>query len=215
MLRLVARSCVCVVATLAFCVSAPATAASVQIVMGTANVPLPPGFDRYGLLTLTETGPGSVLFSARVGGGPSPGNVLYGFTELRFNLIEPPVLQPSQISTPNYLFSGNTNYGGFGAFTFEVTPSASGQPAGQLQFTISRPGLSLSDIAFNNPSGWGAAMRIVGFSGPPGTSPPSFDGIFAGPAPVVPLPAPLVLLISGLAAIGVAGRYRPGRTTSP
>jgi hypothetical protein len=185
--------------------------------MTAANVPLPPGFDRYGLLSLTETGPGSVLFSASIGGGPAQGNLTFGLVELRFNFTDVPVLQPSQISTPNYLLSANTNFGGFGAFTYSVTPSQLGQPVPQLQFTISRPGLSLPDFVFDNPSGWGAAMRIVGFSGLPGPSAPiTFDGIFAAPAPVVPLPAPLTLLISGLAALGAAtGRYGSRRPHAP
>jgi hypothetical protein len=47
--------------------SSPAASNSVRYVMDKANVPLLPGFDRYGSLTLTETGADSVLFSASVG----------------------------------------------------------------------------------------------------------------------------------------------------
>ena len=216
MMRSAVRLTGCLCVAMAGFASSPAASNSVRYVMDKANVPLPPGFDRYGSLTLTETGADSVLFSASVG----PSNPQdFAVAGVWFNVRSG---QPLTFSVPGYILSLG-DVGGFGEFTFNVVPTFTFLPypgpfaMPRFEFSVSGPGLTLSDVAFDNADGWGAAMHIVEFAnvppGPPPFEPIVFEAIFAAPTPVVPLPAPLLLLMSGLAALGVAVR-RPAASTT-
>ena len=215
MMRSAVRLTACLCVAMAGFASSPAASNSVRYVMDTANVPLPPGFDRYGSLTLTETGADSVLFSASVGPSNPEGFAVAGvWFSVRGG-------QPLMFNVPSYILSLG-DVGGFGEFTFNVVPTFTFLPypgpfaVPQFEFSVSRPGLTLSDVAFDIADGWGAAMHIVEFAymppGPPFV-PIVFEAIFAAPTPVVPLPAPLLLLMSGLAALGLAVR-RPAASTT-
>lgn len=216
MMRSAVRSTGCLCIAMAGFLSSPAAANSVGYAMGTANVPLLPGFYRYGSLTLTETGADSVLLSATVGDVLDRPSTRRDFAVagVWFNVTGG---QPLVFSVPGYILSlGDVD--GFGEFTFNVVPFPGLFAVPQFQFSMSRPGLTLSDVTFDNADGWGAAMRIVGFSDVPpdpfGNRPVVFDAIFAAPTPVVPLPVPLLLLMSGLAGLCAAARAHGGATST-
>lgn len=208
MMQSVVRLTGCLCVAMAGFASSLAAANSVSYVMGTANVPLLPEFYRYGSLTLTETGADSVLFSATVGDLLNRPSTQQNFAVagVWFNVTRG---QPLVFSVPGYILNLG-DVGGFGEFTFNVVPFPGPFAVPQFQFSLSRPGLTLSDFTFDNAKGWGAAMRIVEFASVPpdasGYRPVVFDAIFAAPTPVVPLPAPLLLLMSGLAGLGAAAR---------
>ncbi|MCE2947379.1 MAG: hypothetical protein ACK515_01150 [bacterium] len=214
MMQSVVRLTGCLCVALAGVASSPAAATSVSYVMDTANVPLLPGFYRNGSLTLTETGADSVLFTATVGDFLNRPSTQRDFAVagVWFNVTGG---QPPVFSVPGYILSLG-DVGGFGEFTFNVVPYPGPFAVPQFQFSLSRPGLTLADVTFDNSDGWGAAMRIVEFADVPpdplGNRPVVFDAIFAAPTPVVPLPAPLLLLLSGLAGLGAAAR---GASSAP
>lgn len=158
----------------------------------------------YATLTATQTGD-TLWFTA----APGPYfDALPGTTavwQVWFNFRDEPVLFPTDVDPPNFIYTGFIDQRGFGTFTYEIVSGSRYQyfPLTSFSYRISRPGLRLEDFLLANERGWGAAMLILhdpAVSHPPTWGADSTRTFVVARVPV-PEPSSLALFAVGLALL--------------
>jgi hypothetical protein len=171
----------------------------------------------YGILTIDDD-TGALRFTLSL--EPSLTTIAgsnFGITEFGFNVVGANPLQDSAVNPAQWTLPAGwtanvapppNQLDGFGRFEAAVTGTGNSRQT-TLVFYVNNTTLTLASFAESSTNNAGQgnvffSAHVAGFNGPGGVS----SGYFGGSTqiPIVPLPAAITLLLSGLAGIGIAGK---------